>query len=121
MQRLRDSPWAAVNLTGVAVSSAGQKEIGRIVNLSFSGAKLEFAAPLGQQGDAIELSLKTVMDELKTTLTLPAVIRHVGRPGVLSANPEAIEYGVEFGKLEPQDHLWLKCLVYQHIAEGHLI
>lgn len=32
-----------------------------------------------------------------------------------------LEYGIAFANLSDQDKLWLKCLVYRHIAEGGLI
>ncbi len=117
-QLLRNSPWCAVNLLTVATNAAGVSDVGRIVNLSFGGAKLEIAAHLGKPGDRIELVLKVVLDELKASLTLPALIRHIGRPGGLDSASDAVAYGVEFAELDGQAALWLKCLVYQHIAEG---
>ncbi len=120
-QPLRSSPWCAVNLLTVATNVAGVTDVGRIVNLSFGGAKLEIAAHLGKPGDRIELVLKVVLDELRASLTLPALIRHISRPGGLDSASDAVAYGVEFMELDGQAALWLKCLVYRHIAEGQQI
>lgn len=121
MQKLRKSPWAKVNL-GVSVTDAqGAHESARLVNLSPDGAQLHAPLTLGRPGEALRLSFHATLDELKTTLNLDAIIlnAHVPRTG-LEAEADMLEYGIAFRNVSAADALWLKGLVYRHIAEGDL-
>jgi len=116
MQRLRKSPWAGVNLSAGASNAQGVREIARLVNLSADGAQLHAPASLGEAGATLQLAFDATIDELKTTLNLDATILHV------RAAPQEVpgmsEYGVAFNHVSAADALWLKGLVYRHIAEG---
>ena len=121
VQKLRKSPWARVNL-GVTVTNAqGGHEAARLVNLSTDGAQLHAPATLGETGKALRLSFHATMDELGTTLNLDATILHVHAPQAgREAEADILEYGIAFRNVAVTDALWLKGLVYRHIAEGNL-
>jgi hypothetical protein len=116
-QKLRQAPWAKVNLVGTATGASGASEPAYIVNLSAAGAQIHLPRHLGGDGDLMKLSMVVTVDELRAELSLDAEIRHV-RPA--AANEEMLEYGIAFRELRPEDALWLKCVVYQRIAEGYV-
>lgn len=121
VQQLRKSPWVRVNL-GVTVTDAeGGLEAARLVNLSPDGGQLHAPPTLGKPGAALRLSLHVSMDELKSTLNLDATILHVYPPGS-GQNMESnlLEYGISFNNVAATDALWLKAMVYQHIAFGDI-
>jgi len=119
VHKLRKSPWVRVNL-GVTVTDAeGAREAARLVNISFDGGSIHAQPSLGKPGDTLKLSMHVVMDELKSTLNLDATILHAHLPDALqSMESNLLEYGVHFDNITAADALWLKALVYRHIAEG---
>ena len=121
VQKLRKSPWAMVNL-GVTVTDAQDaREAARLVNLSPDGGQLHASPTLGKPGEALRLFFHAGLDELKTTLNLDATILHVHAPhAARMAEANLMEYGIAFRNLSAADSLWLKGLVYRHIAEGYL-
>jgi hypothetical protein len=79
---------------------------------------------MGKQGEALSLVFTVGIDELKNPLELDVEIRRVrclNQPANGSRARAMIEHGVEFRQLAPEATLWLKCLVFQRIAEGYLI
>ena len=121
VQKLRKSPWVRVNLGATATDAQGAHEAARLVNLSPDGAQLHAPPTLGEPGAALRLSFHAAMDDLKTTLNLEATILHVHAPPAgRDAEANELEYGIAFRNLTAEDELWLKGLVYQHIAEGRL-
>lgn len=121
VQQLRKSPWARVNLSVIASDVRGSHEAGRLVNLSPDGAQLYAPPTLGYAGEAVKLSFRVSLDELRTTLNLDATIQHVNVPRngrEIEAN--TMEYGIAFRNVSTEASLWLKALVYRHIAEGDL-
>jgi hypothetical protein len=121
VQKLRKSPWVRVNL-GVTVTDAqGAHEAARLVNLSPDGAQLHAPSTLGEAGAALRLTFHAELDELKTTLHLDATILHVHAPEAgRGVEANMLEYGIAFRNVAAADALWLKGLVYRHIAEGNL-
>jgi len=121
VQKLRKSPWVKMNL-GVTVTDAqGAHEAARLVNLSPDGAQLHAPPTLGKPGDALRLSFHAALDELKTTLNLEATIMHVHAPQTRrETETNILEYGIAFRDVAAADALWLKGLVYRHIAEGYM-
>lgn len=121
VQKLRKSPWARVNL-GVTVTDAqGAHEAARLVNLSPDGAQLHAPSTMGQPGDVMRLSLHVTLDGLKSTLNLDATILHVHAPqSGRETEVNMLEYGITFRNVTAADAIWLRGLVYQHIAEGDL-
>lgn len=120
IQRLRRSPWAAVDLLAAVSERQGDKDVAHIVNLSPDGAKLHTPSVLGGKGERLQLRIHAGMDEIKNTLFLEAVIQHVRTVRAGAGEDTAmLEYGLEFRRVSPQDALWLKCFVYRRIAEGH--
>lgn len=61
------------------------------------------------------------MDGDKTSLNLGAVVQHVrlAKP-VEELGTEMLEYAVAFTDVSTENRLWLRCVVYKHIAEGYL-
>lgn len=121
VQKLRRSPWVNLNL-GVTVTDArGAHEAAHLVNLSPDGAQLHAPATLGKPGEMLKLSFHAAIDEMKTTLTLNATIMHANAPqDRRKAEVNMLEYGVAFCNITATDSLWLKGLVYRHIAGGSL-
>ncbi len=117
-QKLRQAPWARVNLVGTASGDSGASEPAYITNLSTTGAQVHLPRPIGDKGARVRLSVQVTVEELSSELALDAVVRHVR---AAAANEEILEYGVAFENLRPEDALWLKALVYQRIAEGYSI
>ena len=61
------------------------------------------------------------MEELATTLDIDAKIKHVYEPKVTpDSSASMLEYGIAFSNVSAANALWLKGLVYRHIAEGYL-
>lgn len=120
-QKLRRSPWARTNLDATVTDAEGGRELVRIVNLSADGAQLHAPPLLGEPGAVLRLSFHAEMDELKTTLNLEATILHAHAPlAGREAAEGMLEYGVAFRDVPAADALWLRGLVYRHIAEGDL-
>lgn len=120
VQKLRKSPWVRVNFGATVTDAQGAHEAARLVNLSPDGAQLYASPTLGEPGATLRLSFHVTLDELKTTLNLEATILHVhalqtGR----EAETNMLEYGIAFRDVAAADALWLKGLVYRHIAEGY--
>jgi len=123
MQPLRKSPWAKMALTASVTDAQGSQETAQIINLSPDGAQIHIPRSIGGKNDPLHLTLPISVDELKTTLTLDALIEHVRpvKPDQTSNEPDMLEYGISFNNMSDEDALWIKCLIYQRIAEGHLI
>ncbi|MBI5889916.1 MAG: flagellar brake protein [Nitrosomonadales bacterium] len=120
-QTLRKSPWARVNLSATSTDARGAHEVVRIVNLSPDGAQLHAPIPLGKPGDTLRLSFHADMDDISTALSLDATILHAHAPHPgQTAESNMLEYGIAFRDVPAADALWLKGLVYRHIAEGYL-
>lgn len=121
-QHLRKAPWAGTNLAATVTDASGNEAIAHVVNLSPDGAQVNIPQPAGKKGESLRLSFPVRIDELETRLTLDSVIQHVrpARQGQGGAG-EMLDYGLAFRNLSAEDALWLRCLVYQRIAEGHLI
>ena len=121
VQKLRKSPWVRLNL-GVTVTDAqGAHEAARLVNLSPDGAQLHAPPTLGKPGETLRLSFHATLDELKTTMNLEATILHVYAPRAgREAEANMLEYGIAFRNVTTSDALWLKGMIYRHIAEGDL-
>lgn len=119
VQKLRKSPWVRLNL-GVTVTDAqGAHEAAHLVNLSPDGAQLHAPPTLGKPGETLHVSFHAALDELKTTLNLNATILHVHAPQASrEAEGNMLEYGIAFRDATTEDALWLKGLVYRHIAGG---
>lgn len=115
-QPLRKSPWVRVALTASVTNTQGSQETAHVINLSSDGAQVRIPRSVGKKNDRLRLTLPVDVDELKTTLTLDALIEHVH-----PAKPDMLEYGISFNNTPTEDALWLKCLIYRRIAEGYLI
>lgn len=121
VQKLRKSPWAKTNLGVMVTDALGAHEVATIVNLSPDGAHLRAPRSLGEPGKTLRLSFPANMEELATTLDLDAKIKHVYAPRVTPGSAATmLEYGIAFSNVSAADALWLKALVYRHIAEGYL-
>lgn len=119
MQKLRSVPRARMSITATVTSEEGVEEIAQIIDLSSEGAQVNIPRNVGGKGQFLRISFQARVDELKTTLTLKGLIQHArpARPG-LESGPETLEYGIAFPSASASDRLWLKCVVYQHIAEA---
>ncbi len=119
VQKLRKSPWVRMSLGVIVTDAQGAHEAARLVNLSPDGAQFHAPPTLGKPGDALRISFHAVLDELKTTLNIDATILHAEQTAP-EAEDNLLEYGVAFRDVTAEDALWLKGLVYRHIADGYL-
>jgi hypothetical protein len=117
MQELRKSPWVRLNLSATVTDARGAREVVRLVNLSPDGALLQAPLALGTTGDELRLAFHADMDHLGTLLDLQADI--VNAPDARKPATDTLEYGIAFRNVPAAEALWLKGLVYRHIAEGH--
>lgn len=116
-QQLRRAPWAKTNLPVAVTAKDGHRAEGHITNLSSSGAHLTAYSSLGNKDDVLRLAFRVECGTSTAELELGAVIRReVGEGGAGGL----LEYGVEFQGLSDEEALWLKCMVYERIAEGYL-
>lgn len=117
MQELRKSPWVRLNLSATVTDAHGAREMVRLVNLSPDGALLQAPLALGTPGDELRLTFHADMDHMGTMLELQADI--VNAPDKRKSATDTLEYGIAFRNVPTAEALWLKGLVYRHIAEGH--
>lgn len=121
VQKLRKSPWARVNLAVEVTDAQDAHATARLVNLSPDGARLNGPPTLGGPGGKLRISFLATMDDLKTTLNLDVTILNVHAPKIgQEVEEDMLEYGIAFSNISAADALWLKGLVYRHIAEGYL-
>lgn len=121
MQKVRSAPRTRVNLVASVTVGEGAPEIAEITNLSPDGAQLRIPRDVGRAGSAIRISFQANVDGDKTILILGGVIQHVRRAAPdQGLGTEMLEYAVAFTDVSAENRLWLRCLVYKHIAEGFL-
>jgi len=122
MQKLRSASRTRVRIAAKLTDAQGGLEIAQIIDLSPDGAQVVVPKLVGAKGQHVQLSFQAGVDELKTDLTLDGLIQHT-RPA--SPGHEwgtgMLEYGISFTDVSDENKLWLKCLVYQRIAEGGLV
>jgi len=118
-QKLRQSPWVKVDIGTDVVGAAGAQTRGRIINLSGNGAKVVTTGSVGAERDTIHLTFPVNIDDIRTDLSLDAVIRRTATSAGTKGR-KIVEYGVEFSHIPPEQVLWLRCLVFERIAKGHL-
>jgi hypothetical protein len=122
MQKLRSASRTRVRIAAKLTAAEGALEIVQITDLSPDGAQVLVPKPVGDKGQHVRLSFQATVDEQSTALTLDGVVQHV-RPA--SPGHEwgtgMLEYGIAFTDVSDENKLWLKCLVYRHIAEGGLV
>lgn len=121
-QRLRKDPWAKASVTAKIECEAGRIN-GLIVNLSADGARVDSSVRLGKEGTNITLRFPIDLDGMKRDVALSARIMHVRLPAKNKPSGETprLEHGLAFQHVSELDGLWLRCLVYQRIAEGYLV
>ena len=118
-QKLRKSPWAKMKTAVITTDAKGNREFAQLVNLSSDGGQLHGPTTLGLTGDILRLSVQAIMENLNATLDLEATILHVRTPsGWPDGESEKMDFGICFNNLTPDESLWLKALVYRHLAEG---
>ncbi|MGD9786816.1 MAG: flagellar brake protein [Sulfuricellaceae bacterium] len=115
-QQLRRAPWAKTSLAVTVTAADGHRAEGHITNLSSSGAHLAAYSRLGGKDDALRLAFRVECGAATAELELGAVIRREAE----GSEAGLLEYGVEFQGLAEETVLWLKCMVYERIAEGYL-
>lgn len=118
-QKLRRHPWASVSIDVAVVAGDGKRENGKITNISGTGAQIAVPRPLGGERGAIRLEFPVSIDEIRTDLSLDAVIRRSAEKEIRHGL-KLMEYGVEFSDVTPDQALWLRCLVFERIAKGHI-
>lgn len=122
VQKLRNTSRTRVRLAAKLTDQQGALEIAQIIDLSPDGAQVVVPKSVGEKGQRVRLSFQADVGELQTDLTVDALIQHM-RPAAPGHEwgPGMLEYGLAFTEVGDENRLWLKCLVYRHIAEGGLI
>lgn len=122
MQRLRSASRTQVRIAAKLSDDRGELEIAQIIDLSPDGAQVVVPKPVAAKGQHVRLSFQANVDELTAPLSLDGLIQHTRpAPPGHEWGPGMLEYGIAFTDVGNEDKLWLKCLVYRHIAEGGLI
>lgn len=121
-QPLRKAPWAKANLAA-KIECEARRVSGMIVNLSAEGAQVDSLLSLGKEGMSVTLRFPINLDGMRREMALSARIMHVRQATKNKPDGEMsmLEHGIAFQRLTEQDGLWLRCLVYQRIAEGYLV
>ncbi|MCX7173364.1 MAG: flagellar brake protein [Proteobacteria bacterium] len=121
-QKLRSGSRTRVRISAQVTDEQGEELTTQIIDLSPVGAQFIVPRQNNLKGTHLRLSFQAAVDELDTLLTLDCLVQHQ-HPAVPGEEwgAEMLEYGVAFSNVSNQHKLWLKCLVYQHIAEGGLI
>lgn len=122
MQKLRNACRSRVRIAAKVTDEQGGQEIAQIIDLSPDGAQVIIPRENGLKGNHLRISFQASVDELHASLTVDGLIQHM-RPVIPGheSGSEMLEYGIAFSGVSNEDKLWLKCVVYQHIAEGGLI
>lgn len=122
LQKLRSGCRTRVRISAQVTNQQGEQLMAEISDLSAAGAQVILPRQYSLKGDHLRLSFPASADELSTSLNLDGVVKHQ-RPAAPGHEwgAEMLEYGIAFANVSNQDKLWLKCLVYQHIAEGGLV
>lgn len=107
--RVRASLPATVTLAGV-----NQPIAVKVEDLSVAGALLESATPLGMIGDRIQIRISIRVDGKETELTMPAVMRHVGKLDSTGISRN----GIEFVDIAQSDKFILYYLLFTLGGEG---
>lgn len=107
--RVSASLPASVTLEGTNRPIAATVE-----DLSVAGALLESAAPLGVIGDRVQIRIHTRIEGKDSELTLPAVIRHVGKADTTGKSRS----GIAFADVAQSDKLILYYLLFTLGGEG---
>ena len=122
MQKLRNASRTRVRIAAKLTDAQGELEVAQIIDLSPDGAQVVVPKTVGEKGQQVRLSFQAAVDELSAALTVNGVIQHV-RPAAPGQEwgTGMLEYGIAFADVSDENKLWLKCLVYRHIAEGGLV
>ncbi|TRZ55712.1 MAG: flagellar brake protein [Rhodocyclaceae bacterium] len=122
MQKLRNASRTRVRIAAKLTDAQGELEVAQIIDLSPDGAQVVVPKTVGEKGQQVRLSFQAAVDELSAALTVNGVIQHV-RPAAPGQEwgTGMLEYGIAFADVSDENKLWLKCLVYRHIAEGGMV
>ncbi|MGA8863657.1 MAG: PilZ domain-containing protein [Gallionella sp.] len=108
---VREALRVNVSIPVAAMPDGATKHIfGTVKNLSVIGAMIESAAPLGSEGDKIDIAFSANVEKREVDLKIPAVIRNVGKKDAGGV----FRNGLEFQDVANQDKLVLYYLLYIH-------
>jgi hypothetical protein len=112
---IRTSPRCRLNLpvTITGGVAAGQ---GNIVNIGTTGALIETAGPLAQDGDMLQIAFSFELHGVPVSLEVRAQV-HAKKSAAAPAATPIHQYGVEFRDLQPNDRLILGSLVWYEMYE----
>lgn len=104
-------------ITAVTMESDGHNKqgAGKIVNISTGGGALRAKTPLGNKGEAINISFKVQVGEVQTVIVFDSIIRTMTRDESEPGMPYL--HGLQFMDPEPHMAMALAAFVYQKIAD----
>lgn len=109
---IRKATRVRVAIEAQATSAAGEAVAARLGNLSATGALVLAQQSLGAVGDTLRLAFKVALHDVVSDVTAEAGILKVG------GEEGALQYGVEFRDLPPNERMILRSLIYQQMIEN---
>ncbi|HQT26402.1 MAG TPA: flagellar brake protein [Burkholderiales bacterium] len=116
-KKIRKSARARTNVPGSVwrENEPERKSPCLLEDISFSGAQLISASPLGEPGDVLRLYLRVSSERAIAYISPLALIKRCGE--IQSTEGRKHSYGVEFHNLDPTESFALQILVYQNLFE----
>ncbi|MBI3478823.1 MAG: flagellar brake protein [Nitrosomonadales bacterium] len=119
---IRKAPRVKVHIiTTVKESHPGPTESisAYLTDISASGASLDSKQQLGKKGEILNLEFKVNVHDMDVYLSVKGVIRAVLSGDTVDGLKAGItRHGIEFQKLQPNDQIILKSLIYQQLIEN---
>ena len=119
---IRKAPRIKVNIIATTIEShpgATEHVPAMISDISATGASLDAKQQLGKKGDILNLEFKVNLHNMDVYLSIKGVIRTVlGDNPAEAPQADIIRHGIEFQKLQPNDQIVLKSLIYQQLIEN---
>lgn len=117
---IRKSTRVRVRLAARCAAEGGESQDVILENISSTGMLLAAERPPGAPGDSVRLDFAARVHDVDTGLRIEARIVSIARIDDREPSGAAAMYrcGLEFGHLQPGDHMVIKGLVYQQIIEN---
>lgn len=109
---IRKATRVRVGIESEVTPASGAACPARLSNLSATGALVVAPQPLGEVGDSLRLAFKVDLHDVVSDVVAEAAILNV------SGEEGALQYGVEFSDLPPNERMILRSLIYQQMIEN---
>lgn len=116
--RVRRAQRASVKLITAVTDAYGALYAGTLLDLSKGGALLAAKAPVGGQGDELQLKFRLQFDDIDQFVHVKAVIRMAQRNQEADSESLAFNHGLEFLEVQESDRLALSAFTYKKLIEA---